>query len=230
MITFNAHNLPISDIIALFFFFVSWYSYSVISDIITRRDNNGVLSKMHVHRLNWMKLMVRRESRLADVNAVGNLMRSISFFASTTVLIIVGLVGLLGNQDKLNKVIDTIPFASETDALFWEIKIGVMAILFIFAFFKFTWSLRQYNYLNVMIIGAPIPSDGIENAEQFAVKAAELATNAARHFGYGLRAYYFALAVLSWFINPYIFIAATFWTVCVLYRREFRSRTLTHIS
>ena len=49
---------------------------------------------------------------------------------------------------------------------------------------------------------------------------------AARHANDGLRAYYFALAVLSWFLHPVAFMLATAWVTAVLYRREFLSRAL----
>jgi uncharacterized membrane protein len=42
----------------------------------------------------------------------------------------------------------------------------------------------------------------------------------------GLRSYYYSLALLMWFIHPYAFMAASAAVVAVLYRREFRSRTL----
>ena len=50
--------------------------------------------------------------------------------------------------------------------------------------------------------------------------------NAARHFNNGLRAYYFGLAALAWFIHPLLLMMATFWVIFVIYRREFRSSTL----
>src|SRR5690606_41250626 len=49
---------------------------------------------------------------------------------------------------------------------------------------------------------------------------------AAHSFNLGLRSYYFALAMLSWFINPWVFMAITAGVVYVLYRREFKSEVL----
>ena len=46
------------------------------------------------------------------------------------------------------------------------------------------------------------------------------------NFNLGLRAYYFSLALLTWFVHPLLFVIASSWVVGVLYRREFRSRTL----
>ncbi len=55
---------------------------------------------------------------------------------------------------------------------------------------------------------------------------ADLITLASAHFNRGLRAYYFATALLAWFIHPMALIVASIWVVLVLYRREFHSRAL----
>jgi uncharacterized membrane protein len=41
-----------------------------------------------------------------------------------------------------------------------------------------------------------------------------------------LRAYYFSLAALSWFVSPWLFMAATTVVVAVLYTREYGSHVL----
>jgi uncharacterized membrane protein len=45
-------------------------------------------------------------------------------------------------------------------------------------------------------------------------------------FNNGLRAYYFGVAALSWFVHPILMIVVTLAVVYVLHTREFRSRTL----
>ena len=45
-------------------------------------------------------------------------------------------------------------------------------------------------------------------------------------FNRGIRAYYFGLAAVVWFVDPWIFSAITTLIVAVLYRRDFRSKTL----
>ena len=46
------------------------------------------------------------------------------------------------------------------------------------------------------------------------------------NFNNGLRAYYFALAALTWFLHPWLMVAATGWVVYILYQRELHSKTL----
>ena len=58
-----------------------------------------------------------------------------------------------------------------------------------------------------------------------AERAARINGLAGRHQNQGLRAFYFALAALAWFVHPVAFIIATMWVVAVLHRRDFRSRS-----
>ena len=68
------------------------------------------------------------------------------------------------------------------------------------------------------------PPPGRDDA--FANLAAEVSTNASKDFNQGLRAYYFSLAALGWFVGPWVFMAATTLVVIVLYVREYRSSAL----
>ena len=49
---------------------------------------------------------------------------------------------------------------------------------------------------------------------------------AANQFNLGLRAYYFGMAMLSWFISPWLFMVMSVGVVLILYRREFHSDVL----
>jgi uncharacterized membrane protein len=102
----------------------------------------------------------------------------------------------------------------------------MLLLVFIYAFFKFTWSMRHYNYLSIMIGAAPSCDSLPEWSQGFAERAAKVSSNATNTFNRGLRAYYFGLAYLSWFLHPLLFIVASAVVVAVLYRREFRSRVL----
>ncbi len=55
--------------------------------------------------------------------------------------------------------------------------------------------------------------------------AGRVLTLAVINFNGGLRAYYFALAVLSWLVHPALFMIVSAWLLLVLLRRQLRSRT-----
>jgi uncharacterized membrane protein len=60
----------------------------------------------------------------------------------------------------------------------------------------------------------------------FALRAAKVLSLAANQFNFGLRSYYFGMAMLSWFISPLLFMLVTIGVVLILYRREFHSDVL----
>lgn len=215
------------DLLALVFFVGAWAGYAWYSDSKARSGN--LLAATNRYRLLWMEEMLKRENRTMDSIMVGNLLRSITFFANTTIFILLGLVTMLGYHDKASSIISAIPFAAHTTSFMWEMKIFLLIIIFVYAFFKYTWSLRQYNYAGIYVVAAPPARERNEEHSQIAQKGANLVANAAKHFNNGLRAYYFGLAALAWFIHPYALMAATWWVVFVTYRREYRSHTLSNL-
>jgi uncharacterized membrane protein len=216
------------DIVALGWFVLCWEGYGLFADYMSKRTDN-LLGVMDEYRLNWMRQMLARDSRIMDITLIGNLLRSISFFASTSIFIVLGLFTLLKYREEATDILNAIPYASPTSAVLWEIKIFLLAIIFVYSFFKYTWSLRQYNYSCVVVGAAPPASNRSSHFEEYAQNAARLVSNAAKHFNMGLRGYCFGLAALSWFVNPYAFMAATTFVLIVLYRREFRSHALKYM-
>jgi uncharacterized membrane protein len=208
--------------VALGWFGLCWLGYQLYANWL-RRDHS-LMGATAAHRVRWMEQMAARDNRILDSTLLQTQAQSVSFFASTSILILGGLVALLGARDEAQAMVSGVPFAEKTGALGWEIKIGLLVMIFVYAFFKFTWSMRQYNYVALLVGATPPPGDPA--CADSARRAARMSHLAVDHFNDGIRAYYFGLAALGWFIHPWVFAAATTWVVLVLWRREFRSRTL----
>ncbi len=213
-------EIPTTDFISLFWFTVVWVGYTWYADRGGWRKHS-LRAVMHTHRQEWMRQMLLRDNRVADVNILRNLLQGVSFFASTTLLIMVGLLTILGSSDRAIEIVRALPFAEKITLVQWELKLLVLGIIFVYAFFKFTWALRQFNYCSVLIGAAPKSTN-----DAYAQRAAEVSTNASKDFNQGLRAYYFSLAALGWFIHPWVFVGATTLVVAVLYLREHHSTAL----
>lgn len=218
----SVHTL---DLLAFAWFSIAWLAYEEYTNRYSEGKENSLLMLMHRYRVDWMRQLMRRDNRITDMTCIGNLLRSISFFASTSILITLGALSLFGYSDKMQEMVSEIPFALPPSPVVWEMKVCLLAMIFVHAFFKFTWSLRQYNYVCVYIMAAPMSYEHVETHEEYAQRGAKLMTNSARHFNLGLRAYYYGFAVVSWFLHPLAFIITTTLVVAVLYRREFRSNT-----
>lgn len=224
---FNTH-VDWLDLAALIYFLACWKGYTYFAER-DRKLGQNLLHMTNEYRMNWMHQMLKRDTRTMDSIMIGNLSRSITFFANTTIFILLGLVTMLGYRDQVAGIFNDIPFAAPSAGLIWEVKIFLLIFIFIYAFFKYTWSLRQYNYAGIFMVACPAHNDRVEEHDALAKRGAGLVANAAKHFNLGLRAYYFGLAVLAWFIHPYAFILATSWVIYVTYRREYRSNTLAYL-
>lgn len=171
--------------------------------------------------------MLGRENRVADASLIANLERNVAFFASSTLIILAGILTVLGATDKAILIAAELPFSYPGSTVSWEIKLIMLLAIFVYAFFKFSWALRQYGFASVVIGCAPsVGSNTLVSSSQFADGAGKIISRAAYAFNLGLRSYYFGLAFLVWFVNPWFFIFTTALVVAVLYRREFHSNAL----
>lgn len=217
-------NLNILDLAAVIWLFAGWLGYTLFSEHRAAGDNLiGIMSK---HREEWMMCMLGRENRIVDTQIINSVINNATFFASTTILILAGLIAVLGAPEDVIAVVRDVPLAVKTTRAMWEMKIIVMALIFVYGFFKFAWSMRQFNYCAVLIGAAPLFPEPPEDHRDYAMAAAHIASLAAKHFNHGMRSYYFGMAALSWFVNPLLLFPATVLVVLVMYRREFHSRTL----
>jgi uncharacterized membrane protein len=216
------------DLAALVWFFLWWIGYSRFAEWRARRKPS-LLSMMWKYRRDWWVRIIERELRMIDTSILANLSNSATFFASTTLLILGGLLALLGTTEQVSAVVRGLPFNQQISQTGWELKILLLVGIFVYAFFKFTWSLRQFNVASVLVGAAPRVPRQAEDEAHYIDSAARVSHLAAEHFNYGLRAYYFALGAMAWFINGWMFMGATTWVVFILYWREFRSEALEAI-
>ncbi|MEJ2592790.1 MAG: DUF599 domain-containing protein [Candidatus Thiodiazotropha sp.] len=217
--------ISVLDICAFLWFLVCWVGYTRFADRRARTQLT-LMSTMHQYRMQWMREMLQRDVRIVDTNIVAILARSSTFLASTTIFIVAGLLAVMGTMDKAMELVNELRYAVQSSRELWELKLFMLLVVFIYAFFKFTWSMRHFNYLSIMIGAAPDSKALPEWSGIYAERAAKVSTNATNTFNRGLRAYYFGLAFLSWFLHPLVFIVATTMIVGILYRREFMSRML----
>lgn len=177
---------------------------------------------MDGYRLRWMQQLQKRDPRMVDTMVQATLLNGVAFFASTSILLVGGLMAMLGATDQVIELVSVFP-VSVTRAL-WEIKVLALALVFIYAFFKFARSYRLFNYITILLGAVPPPEEDGEGVQEMVTRMSALHSLAASHFTLGLRAYFYALALLGWLVHPALLIVTSFWITWVVYRREFRSR------
>lgn len=220
--------LPAADWLALVVFVGGWIGYATFAK---RQSLNRptLLAITNRERRRWMLQATLREPRVLDGIVVQNLSTAPSFFASTTILIIGALLATLFAGDKASDFVREVPFAARTSVLVFDLKIVVLTAIFVYAFFRFTWSIRQYSFGIIVVAAAPERehfAHDLAAREAFADRAGRLMGLAAESFNDGVRAYYMAFAAAAWFISPWACMVATAVVVLVLYWREFKSEVL----
>lgn len=216
------------NLIALLWFFGCWVGYNYFSRYRSKRAER--LQNALQHYIDgWIGVLHRRDVRIVDTSVIANMERNASFLASSCLLIIAGLLTVLGSTDRAIHLVAELPFVADVNPQSWELKLLLLCFIFVYAFFTFTWCMRQYGFASVLVGSASLHNDTAASEEERQLHKATLSRVvglAVYSFNLGLRAYYFSLAFLVWFIHPLAFIGATAWVVGVLYRREFYSKTL----
>jgi len=219
-------DITLSDLLALCWFFIAWYSMSWIGRHYKNAEKTTLSSISKTYRNQWMLHLLERTNRMPDVALIGNLMRSVAFFASTSILVLASLIAVFGAVSEVINIIYGFPYAQHVSPAFTKLKLLLLVLIFIYAFFKLVWSLRQYNSTVIMIGAAPDVFESDSELFNYANNLGIVLNRATRHFIEGMRGFEYALAALAWFIHPYLFIMATILVTLVIYRREFASRTL----
>ena len=203
----------------------AWCAYQWYADYSdTPRPRLGRVMDRYLHE--WIARMLERDNRMVDVNVLRTLTRSSQFFASTTMLILGALVALMGYAEKAASVVAELPFTQQATERVWEFKILALLVIFVYAFFKLSWSIRQYGFASILVGATAKQTTDLERHAVHLDSIANIILFANRNFNQGLRAYYFGVATLSCFLHPALMIAFTGGVIYVLYQREFRSRTL----
>lgn len=226
-------DLQILDFIAFFWFLATWFGYAMFAKYAARR-RNSLSSVLYRYRQEWVRKLSRSGMSEVDSELLGSLERQVSFLASTSLLILASLVTVLGTASDIFMNASSLWFVAETSQGEVQLKMLVLICVFIYSFFTFTWSIRQYGFCFILFgssfqtvkyykeddnYQALLPNRDYE-------AMAKVLDRAAHSYNYGIRAYYFAMAELAWFINDWVFMAACAVTVLVLYRREFLSSSL----
>lgn len=216
--------IPLIDLLVLGWFVLCWAGYTFFANHKARRAAS-LVGALRVYRREWFRNMLAHENRIGDVAGMNALLTGATFFASSSMLVLGGLAALLGAPERVIDAVADLPFAHRDSEVIWRIKIIVLIFIFVYAFFKFSWAIRQFNFCAILIGAAPSRGNP-DDHDDFVVAMTNVASFASENFNQGLRAFYFALAALAWFLHPWLFVLASALVVYVLYRREFHSPTL----
>lgn len=211
------------DAIAAVFFIAAWFGYHAAVEM-GPHAGRSLNMRMNLRRARWVREAMARDNRIVDTQVMNGLQNGTAFFASTSLIAIGGSLTLLQSADRVVQVFADLPFATQTTRAAWEIKVIGLTAIFGYAFFKFAWSYRLFNYCVILIGALPAPGRSTpEEIEKAVHETTEMNVAAGRHFNRGQRAFFFALAYLGWFLGAAPFILCTAAVLTAMWRRQFAS-------
>ncbi len=191
--------MTLFDWLALALFVLCWLGYGPLLRLLARRS--GTLNDdMLIIRRVWMTAMTHREIRLVDSQLMGHTINSGGFFASTNLLLIAAVGGILfGGNQALEGFASVGAEPVPTRVL--VAKLALVLVCLARGLLDFIWSIRQLNYALAVIGAAP---EVHTEADRVALgdAAANLLNPALSAFSQGVRGYYFALAAAAWLFGP----------------------------
>jgi len=213
--------LPALDLAALAYFVMAWIGYAVA---VEWGRHGGLNARMDCYREIWMRRMLSREARMVDMQIMAALQNGTAFFASTTLLAIGGALTIMRSTGEVLAMVATLPLGIASTPAQWEMKTIGLIVIFIYAFFKFAWSYRLFNYVAIMLGAMPFAGDkNTPEAECHVLRTTRLFESAGQNFNRGQRAFFFALGYLGWFVSPWVLFVSTALVVVVIWRRQFAS-------
>lgn len=207
-----------TTLISTLFPLLCYFAYNIIVPQVEKL-RPSLSTIMNLQRRRWVANASRRDNPF-DAILSGNIMGSVSFLASTAVLLILAIFAVFGQVPALMETLNSLSLNRIYTIMDVQLHLVVMLSMFVLAFFAFTLSLRQFNHFCIML-GAIDHSEPTSEEELDAIT--RMNALGARNFNSGVRAYYFSVATVAWFISEWLPIAACLATILILAQREFFS-------
>lgn len=183
----------------------------------TRRDPaSSAQDVMLAARAAWVGSVMRERRDILAVQTLRNSTMSASFMASTAVLLIIGVLTLSAQGDKLSGTWHALNFLGQASAEMWLFKLLMMLFDLLFAFFSFAMSVRIFHHIGYLI---NVPLDKSVEAAQIDKVKAQL-NRAGIYYRIGMRAYYFTVPLLFWLFGPLWLLGATLAVVFFMFHLD----------
>ena len=180
----------------------------------TRRNPHYTVQAVNkLARTAWVEtMMATGKPDVIAVQTLRNSTMAATFLASTAVLLVIGVLSLSGQGDKLSGTWHALNIVGTTRTELWLGKLLVLLVDLFVAFFSFAMSVRMYNHVGYMI-NVPISLNHKSISPRHV--AAHL-NYAGKYYSIGMRAYYFLVPLVFWLFGPHFMLVSTILLIAVL--------------
>jgi uncharacterized membrane protein len=165
----------------------------------------------------WVENIMRNPAKdIMAVQSLRNFIMAPSLMASTAALLIIGTLTLSGQAENISHSWHVLSIGGSHSTQLWILKVMLLLVDFIVAFFAFAMSVRLANHVLFMV---NVPEhDAHHNLSPKAV--ARRLHRAGNMFAIGMRAFFFAIPLVFWLFGPYFLLIASVGLVMTLYRLD----------
>ena len=168
-------------------------------------------------RVLWVENIMSDPAKgIVGVQTLRNFIMGSSLMASTAALLIMGTLTLSGQEEHIAQSWHVLSQNGNFSAELWIIKVMLLLVVFIVAFFAFVMSVRLTNHVVFMLY---IPEHNAHH--NLSPKAVGWRMQrAGSMFAIGMRAFFFAVPLVFWLFGPYFLLASSIGLVITLYRLD----------
>ena len=199
-------------------FILLWAYHRRLSWVYIRHPERTSRGRADRLRRAWVEAVRARNGDILAIQTLRNWVMTASVFASTTIMIGLGLVaasfqGL--NMANLSNAVSFLPMGGDLA----RIKVLILAILFFSAFLRFVIALRFYNHAGFLVILPAKHFHGVAEDE-----IAITLNRAAGQYNRGSRMFLLTIPFVLWLVGPDWFLIGVTVTLFALYRFDYLVR------
>ena len=183
-----------------------------------RKDPTYTVQAVNIiARTAWVETMMGTgKPDVISIQTLRNSTMAATFLASTAVLLIIGVLTLSGQGDKLSGTWHALNTFGATRSELWLAKLILLLFDLFVAFFSFSMSIRVFNHVGYMI-NVPLSL----NHKAITTRHVAVHLNSAgKYYSIGMRAYYYSGPLVFWLFGPHFMLLATIILIPVLYKLD----------
>lgn len=207
------HTLQ-SDWLALSLSFGLALCYFVYLTVFGGGQTNSAIHQFNIRvREHWVDMILNTQNmEILAVQTLRNSVMAANFMASTSILLIIGTLGLADKVDGWKSTSMAAVVVNGLAINLWQVKLALLLLVFFMAFFCFSMSIRLFTHVGYLIT---LPRNQKDHEDLQKYSSAYL-NKAGAYYAVGSRAFYFCLPAVFWFFGPYYLIATTVLLIGVL--------------
>ena len=202
----------IVDLFAFLFCALLIAGYQVRLRRHIRKQPNLTVQGMNAQaRAAWVESVMANGRDILAVQTFRNSSMAATLMASTAVILILAILNMLANADKISSVLHQINTWGSREPGMWIFKLMLLVVDFFVAFFAFSLAVRGYHHAGYLI-NVPVTGHHGVKPEQ----VVRVLGRASNYYSIGMRTYYISVPLVLWLFGPTWMLVATLALLVVL--------------